>query len=199
MRQQHNQALIIFVKNPMLGTVKTRLAKTIGDEKALDIYHILTERTRNAVAKGHFQKFVFYANFVDLQDDWDNNSYQKYVQQGNDLGERMQHAFDFVLNLPNIEHACIIGSDCPKLDITHLNEAFEGLKNHDCVIGPALDGGYYLLGMNTLLPNVFQHKQWSTAEVLPSTLDDIQQLGKSYLLLPELSDLDTETDLYLLD
>ena len=195
----HRQGIIIFVKNPILGKVKTRLAKTVGDNKALAIYHQLLQLTHDAVICLPFRKFVFYSDFVDNQDIWENNSFQKDIQQGKDLGERMRNAFDLVLNEPLIERAVIIGSDCPQISPQFITKAFVALETHEVVIGPAQDGGYYLLGMKQLEITIFQNKPWSTSQLFIETIEELQKLKKSVYLLPSLSDLDEAKDLYLLD
>jgi glycosyltransferase A (GT-A) superfamily protein (DUF2064 family) len=89
----------------------------------------------------------------------------------------------------------IIGTDCPGLSSAHLARAFELLTSHDVVVGPAADGGYYLLGMNTLYPDFFRNKTWSTASVLSDTLADAARLGLRVVQLPTLHDVDTAEDL----
>ena len=88
----------------------------------------------------------------------------------------------------------IIGSDCPSLSPIIINEAFERLENDDIVIGPSSDGGYYLLGMSKLIPELFQHKKWSSDSVLADTIKDTVKLQKQYSFLTELSDIDTIED-----
>ena len=140
-------ALIIFIKNPELGKVKTRIARTTGDEKALDIYFQLSKITReNALLLRGVTCYLFYSDFVDSMDNWSNIIFQKKLQIQGDLGEKMQAAFAEILNLhPRV---CIIGSDCPLLSTDILNQAFMGLEKNDFVVGPSTDGGYYLLGMS---------------------------------------------------
>ena len=189
------KALIIFIKNPTLGKVKTRLAKTVGDEKALEIYLELTETTRkNAKILRGTNRYVFYSDFYDRDDEWPNSAFQKQVQSGDDLGERMFNAFSIILK--SNEKAVIIGSDCPTLTADILGNAFDALENHDFVVGPSTDGGYYLLGFGqqNLSDLVFKNMDWSTDKVLPTTLKRIEDAGKSVFLLPELTDVDEEKD-----
>lgn len=113
---------------------------------------------------------------------------------GADLGERMSNAFEIVLGNDSGK-AVIIGSDCPEMSTEVLEEAFRALDASDVVLGPATDGGYYLLGMRRFVPELFRDKQWSTPSVLTDTLSDAQRLGLSVRLLPALSDLDDEADL----
>jgi uncharacterized protein len=188
-------ALIIFIKNPALGKVKTRIARTVGDEKALEIYLELTEITRkNVLILRGPSRHVFYSDFYNHSDDWANNKFQKHVQSGDDLGERMANAFSDMLKTH--QNAVIIGSDCPTLTAEILESAFEQLKTHDFVVGPSTDGGYYLLGFgqNTGGDFVFKNMDWSTESVLPTTLKRIEENGKTVFLLPELTDVDEEKD-----
>ena len=189
------KALIIFIKNPALGKVKTRLAKTVGDEQALDIYLELTAMTRkNAKILRGVNRHVFYSDFYDRDDAWPNSAFQKQVQSGDNLGERMFNAFSTILK--SNEKAVIIGSDCPTLTAEILEKAFDALENHDFVVGPSTDGGYYLFGFGqqNLSNLVFKNMDWSTDKVLPTTLKRIEEAGKSVFLLPELTDVDEEKD-----
>jgi uncharacterized protein len=188
--------LIIFYRNPELGKVKTRLAKTMGDEKALAIYLRLAEHTRSICQELSLDKVVYYSHFVDTEDAWLNSSFQKKIQQGNDLGEKMQNAFagGFKIGYTSI---CIIGTDCFELTSKIIEQAFDQLKKHDTVIGPANDGGYYLLGMKKPTPELFQSKNWSTDSVARDTVNDFKRLGLSFVKLPSLTDVDEEKDLPL--
>ncbi|MDZ7877882.1 MAG: TIGR04282 family arsenosugar biosynthesis glycosyltransferase [Saprospiraceae bacterium] len=188
-------ALIIFIKNPALGKVKTRLARTVGDEKALDIYLELTDITRqNALQLVDVSCHVFYSDFINLTDEWANTFFTKHVQTGNDLGERMSNAFDSILKIH--KNALIIGSDCPTLTTEIMEQALVKLENHDFVVGPSTDGGYYLLGFGQKNLNsfVFENMDWSTDKVLSTTLKRIKQHKKTMYLLPPLTDIDEEKD-----
>lgn len=191
----YHQALLIFVKNPVLGRVKTRLAGQIGKDAALAVYQKLLRATHAATVDLPVRKFLFYSDFVELADDWEPHRYHKLVQQGTDLGERMQAAFELVLSDPATERAIIIGSDCPDLSQELLLKAFIALETHEFVVGPARDGGYYLLGMRKPTAEVFKNKRWSTGTVLAETLADIRRAGYHAYLLPQLSDVDEVADL----
>ncbi|MBL4625182.1 MAG: TIGR04282 family arsenosugar biosynthesis glycosyltransferase [Flavobacteriales bacterium] len=187
--------LIIFVRNPELGKVKTRLAKTLGDKRALEIYRDLLRYTNNITMGSSSDKAVFYSHFIDDYDGWSNVAYQKYVQEGGvDLGARMDNAFELMFD-KGYENVVIIGSDCLELTTDGLDEAFYALEEHDIVIGPAKDGGYYLLGMKKRHSEFFKNKKWSTENVFLDTLLDIRKLGLSYQVLDTLSDVDYEEDL----
>ena len=185
---------MIFIKNPQLGKAKTRLAKTLGDEMALEIYLKLLNYTRNLVLKMDCDRELHYSSFVDREDEWDNDDFLKEVQEGDGLGEKMQTAFEKAFKR-GYQRVIIIGSDCADLETRHLDAAFAALEDHDFVTGPALDGGYYLLGMKTDHPSIFQNKNWSTETVHADTLRDIQSLHKSHYQIAPLSDIDHESDL----
>ena len=186
------ETLIIFIKNPQLGKVKTRLAATVGDENALYIYKQLLHFTQKLSLSLKVSRALFYSDELNLEDDWSNDAFQKNVQEGNDLGARMKNAFQKVFL--KSKKAVIIGSDCAELTSEILQNAFDALEKNEFVIGPAKDGGYYLIGMNYFEPSVFENIEWSTDEVLPKTLEKIKNLGKNVFLLPALSDTDNEED-----
>lgn len=186
--------LIIFYRNPELGKVKTRLAAALGDAKALAIYLYLAAHTKTISENLRGDKVVFYSHYIVTEDNWNNDLYQKHIQSGIDLGERMLHAFrdGFKSGFHSI---CIIGTDCFELTSALLEEAFTKLQSYDAVIGPAKDGGYYLLGMNALHVEFFKDKLWSTSTVCAATIQDFQTLGLKYHELPTLSDVDEKPDL----
>jgi len=188
----YTNSLLIFIKNPVLGKVKTRLAVTIGDEQALAIYHELLRHTRETSLQIDAARFLYYSDHIDLDDDWNSADFNKKIQHGVDLGARMANAFEAALKTSS--KVVIIGSDCPLLEPVHLRMAFEKLEEYPLVIGPALDGGYYLLGMRNFFPTLFQDMTWSNAAVLTNTLERIKRLEQQYFLLPELPDVDTEED-----
>jgi len=190
--------LIIFFRNPVLGKVKTRLAATIGPEKALEVYHLLLERTQAITEPITCDKVVYYSDVVNKEDIWDNNIYKKEVQQGADLGEKMRQAFVQGFE-QGYKHICLIGSDCYELSDEVITEAFEKLQTVDLVLGPSLDGGYYLIGLKTFHPEFFENKRWSTDSVLQDTLHNAKIKKISFALLPTLTDVDEEKDLISID
>lgn len=189
-----DQLLIVFVKNPQLGKVKTRLAKTIGDNKALAIYNLLLQKTKDIVAPLPFDVQIYYSEFVDRADLWPSERFKKAIQIKGNLGEKMTNAFENAFKI-GYKNVCIIGSDCYDLDTPILQKAFKTLQQQDFVIGPSFDGGYYLLGMNALDTKLFQNKQWSTSSVFNDTMLDFNKSGKTYSCLVKLSDIDVEADL----
>ena len=184
--------LLIFTRNPELGKTKTRLAKAIGDEAALEIYKFLLDHTREVTQNLTCDKAVYYSVKIRENDIWNASVYQKHQQNGDDLGERMYNAFqDAFTN--NYEKVLIVGSDLYDLKPHHINNAFEKLNSNDVVIGPAEDGGYYLLGMRKLHSNIFENKEWGTSSVRKDTLNDLQNV--SVHLLETLNDIDVFDDI----
>jgi rSAM/selenodomain-associated transferase 1 len=168
-------ALIIFTRNPELGKGKRRLAATIGDTATLAIYIFLLDHTRSITSQLAVTKQVWYSEHIHKEDAWDNAVYDKYEQQGADLGERMQHAFETAFK--NHDKVIIVGSDMHDLTQADLEYAFKQLDRQDVVIGPATDGGYYLLGFNGRVPaGVFVNKEWGTDSVLKATLATLKDI-----------------------
>ena len=184
--------LLIFTRNPELGKAKTRLAKTIGEEKALEIYILLLQKTREITENLACDKAVYYSVKVRDNDLWDASIFQKHQQLGEDLGVRMENAFKKGFE-EGYENIVIVGSDLFDITSNHINEAFEKLNTNDVVIGPAEDGGYYLLGMTKNHPAIFKNKEWGTSSVRKDTLEDLKN-NKVYLL-NELNDIDVYDDL----
>jgi len=185
-------ALIIFTRNPELGKCKTRLAKVIGDEAALEIYKYLLNHTAEISKNIKADKFVFYSDDIKKEDLWNKDIFRKKLQYGTDLGARMENAFTELFQL-NYEKVIIIGSDLLDLNTKHVDDAFQLLETNELVIGPAKDGGYYLLGMKTLHLNVFKNKAWGTSTVFKETIKDVQ--NSNYALMTELNDIDTFEDI----
>ena len=184
--------LLIFTRNPELGKVKTRLAKDLGDQSALDIYKFLLGHTVAITEALPIIKEVHYSEKIYENDIWDASIYQKKQQVGEDLGDRMLHAFaeGFKNGYSNI---IIIGSDMYDITSEELMAAFKELDTKEFVIGPAEDGGYYLLGMHKLKPAIFVNKEWGTNTVLRETLKDLK--GENFSLLEEKNDVDYYSDI----
>lgn len=187
-------ALIIFVRNLEKGKVKKRLAKSIGDDKSLEVYKYLLEHTKDITVSCKYNLFVFYSHYIHINDVFDDNIFSKHLQEGNDLGEKMSNAFSKVFEL-GLKNICIIGSDCYELQTETLHQAFDKLHQNDVVLGPSRDGGYYLLGMKKLYTEFFINKDWGTSTVLNDTLQTINSLELTAAQLDELNDIDTIEDL----
>lgn len=186
--------MIIFVRNPVPGKVKTRLARNIGEEKALRIYRHLLDHTHRITLDLACDKFVFYADVLNENDLWENDRYHKKLQTGDDLGCRMLDAFSSLF-LSGYQKLIIIGSDCLELTTGIIERGFLQLEKQDVVIGPCPDGGYYLLGMKQNTPALFEGKTWSTPSVLADTIADCRERSLTYSLLPLLNDIDEEKDI----
>ena len=187
-------ALIIFVKNAILGKVKTRLADSVGAEKALRIYIELMQHTRDVTRTLTCDKLVYFSSYIPMSDlIWFGDEFQHRLQEGSDLGERMSRAFREVFE-EGYDRVIIIGSDCAELNESIVIRAYHELEDSDIVIGPATDGGYYLLGMNEYHPELFENKTWSTNSVFDETIQDMIDNGWIWQELPILSDIDTEED-----
>jgi uncharacterized protein len=196
MDKKKNDLLIIFYRNAEVGKVKTRLASTLGAPRALEIYIYLTEHTKQITESIEIDKVVFYSERVISNDLWPDTSYHKAVQHGMNLGEKMKHAFEKAFS-DGYKKVCIIGTDCLELTSEIIREGFDLLNTYDAVLGPAKDGGYYLLGMKKMHKTLFENKAWSTPSVAQDTIEDFRSLTLRFALLPELSDIDTVDDLPL--
>ncbi|MFZ1455093.1 MAG: TIGR04282 family arsenosugar biosynthesis glycosyltransferase [Saprospiraceae bacterium] len=196
MKGKNSDKLIIFIKNPIMGKVKTRIAAGCDDAQALTIYKKLLEITRKITNSLKVNKYLFYSDTISLNDDWDNDDYIKKQQTDSDLGHRMLHAFQTCFNAQSnfISKVIIIGSDCPYITPALIDNAFSVLDDHDIVIGPTLDGGYYLLGMKKLHQELFYNVNWSSETVFTSTLEKIKNSGLSYGQTELLNDIDTYED-----
>jgi len=188
--------LLIFTRNPELGKCKTRLAATIGDKPALAIYTFLLRHTLHITTPLSATKTVYYSESIWENDIWDPTIYKKRLQEGEDLGQRMSNAFKdgFAQGYKKI---VIIGSDMYDLSTDNLAHAFASLDKDDFVVGPAIDGGYYLLGMTRYTPSLFENKEWGSSSVLQDTLDNIK--GERISLLPPKNDIDYYEDLKGID
>jgi uncharacterized protein len=184
--------VLVFTRNPELGKVKTRLAASIGNENALEIYNYLLNHTKNVLQQVNATKYVFYSEKINKNDIWNNQLFEKKLQKGNDLGEKMKNAFE-VGFLSGFEKIAIVGSDLFDLEALDIETAFETLENNDVVIGPAKDGGYYLLGLKYMISNLFENKNWSTETVFDETVYDIKNL--KYHLLETKNDIDIIDDI----
>ncbi|MFT7587942.1 MAG: rSAM/selenodomain-associated transferase 1 [Limisphaerales bacterium] len=191
---EEKSALLIFIKNPEKGKVKTRLAKDIGDDAALEIYKKLLEHTRKVTEGVDVDRFLFYSDYVVRKDNFSEPIFRKYAQCHGDLGDRMSYAFSIPFK-SSYKKVVIMGSDCWSLTSQHIKDAFSALDNSDYVIGPANDGGYYLLGMKKWQRALFVDKAWSTDTVLEDTRAQIEKSGARLSLLEELNDIDNKTDL----
>ena len=184
--------LMVFVRNPQLGTVKTRLATTVGDKVALEIYIELMRHTAEVTHKVSADKKVFYSEKIEQHDVWTEMNFSKALQTKGTLGQRMENAFRTAFE-KGYKKVLIVGSDLYSLKTSHIEKALHQLDKKEVVIGPAQDGGYYLLGLKKNLPALFCNKSWGTSNLLKETLNDLKL--KSVFLMEPLNDIDNFEDL----
>ncbi|WP_216066351.1 TIGR04282 family arsenosugar biosynthesis glycosyltransferase [Pseudotamlana agarivorans] len=187
----NKELVIVFVKNIQLGKVKTRLAKTVGDDNAVKVYKALLEITENVTKNISADVCIHFSETLD-ETIWKNT--KKTIQHGEDLGARMKNAFKTSFE-KGYERIVLIGSDLPSLTTAHLNTALTKLKYNDIVFGPAEDGGYYLVGLSKMHDFIFENKPWSETHLLETTLNEIKTKKATYDVLETLNDIDTIEDL----
>jgi hypothetical protein len=186
----NKKALIVFVKAPIYGEVKTRIAQTAGDEIAAKIYRELLSYTLQLTSELNDISVFVYSNKV-----FQHSSFSKvFVQQGASLGDKMVNAFQEVFSL-GFDKAVLIGSDCLEIDRDTILESFNVLENFDVVINPVTDGGYCLIGMKEGLKPIFNGIEWSTEKVFGQTILLIKKVGLNFESLPMKSDIDYWEDL----
>ena len=187
-----DRALIVFTKNPVKGEVKTRLAKTVGEEKALEIFrellHIAYVNTKSLPC----DKYLYLSGSLD-ENLFDPGFFQK-IQEGINLGERMLNALSEILDT-GYERVILVGTDCPGLTRVIIKDAFNKLNDNDIVLGPAEDGGYYLVGLKEPIEYLFKDMRWGHQNVLSDTLKRIKENKHSYELVAKLIDIDDAGDL----
>ena len=184
--------LIVLAKNPVLGKAKTRIAKGVGDAKALSIYIELLEVVKTLTKQVNCDVAIYYSEYIDTLDNWSETA-KKYLQKTSpDLGERIFHALDEQLN--SYTSAIIIGSDCPYLTKRHISQAFDLLQTNDVVLGPSNDGGFYLMGINEMNQAIFKDVEWSTDSVASTILQNAERLDYSVATLESLTDIDEIED-----
>lgn len=187
------RALLIFTRNPVPGKCKTRLAATVGEKAALEIYLFLLRHTASVCAalKG-VDKLVYFSEPPANDAIWDPETFYHRVQEGDDLGLRMQRAFENAFKSGYTE-VIIIGSDLYDLSTSDLREAFDRFSGSEVVLGPAADGGYYLLGLKRIIPGIFENKAWGTGSVLEDTRADLKDTPTA--MLPLRNDVDRFEDI----
>ena len=186
-------ALIVFFRKPTLGKVKTRLATSVGDHKALKVYKALLNHTKEVTQDFQGDLYLYCAEELLFDIHW--NYTEIRLQRGIDLGQKMKNAFEDCFS-KGYKKVLIIGSDCPQITYELLNDASNSLDEYDSVLGPANDGGYYLLGFSKdIIESTFLNMKWSTETVFSETVRRIQNEERSCKILQELIDIDTYEDL----
>ncbi|MBD2293551.1 TIGR04282 family arsenosugar biosynthesis glycosyltransferase [Anabaena sphaerica FACHB-251] len=193
------QHLIIFTRYPEPGTTKTRLTPALGDVGAANLQKQMTEHTILQVKELQTISAItvevrFAGGNWELMQNWLGLGFVYQTQGEGDLGQRMMRSLADALG-SHAERVIIIGTDCPGINCHILTSAFEKLQLCDLVLGPALDGGYYLIGLRRVIPELFSQIPWGTAQVFPKTVEIAQQLNLSSIYLPTLADVDRPEDL----
>ncbi len=194
-KTKNSQVLIVFMKNLVLGQVKTRIGKELGDEEALVVYQQLVDYTIRMVRELNIETYIYFSEFMP-ENPIGNQGKTKYRVQskGGDLGTKMYDAFQE--QFQDYNQVVIIGSDCLQLTTDIIEKAFSSLDSHEAVIGPSLDGGYYLLGLSRFVEEVFLDIPWSSEQVLSRTISILENQGISFQILQPLKDIDHAADWY---
>jgi rSAM/selenodomain-associated transferase 1 len=188
------QQLIVFLKAPKPGGVKTRLAHTMGAEAACSAYRLLVETLFERIAGLSRVELRFTPDDAHRElESWRRNGWTSAPQGDGDLGERLNRAFHEAFAKGNTR-VLIIGSDCPEITVSDIDDAWNALESHDLVLGPAADGGYWLVGLREPQPTLFNEMPWSTGAVLPETLRRCEAAGLKAAVLRIRRDVDTEAD-----
>lgn len=194
------ELLIIFTRYPESGTTKTRMIPALGAEGAAKLQRQMTEHTlmqgKNLQNKIQSLSIAIYFAGGDrvLMTNWLGSDLVYHQQSEGDLGEKMKSALAESF-MAGFEKVIMIGTDCPDLDRFILDRAFQQLDRNDLVLGPTEDGGYYLIGLNRLIAELFIGISWSTAEVLAQTQAIASKLHLNVSYLPILHDIDRPEDL----
>ncbi|MCF6247249.1 MAG: TIGR04282 family arsenosugar biosynthesis glycosyltransferase [Desulfobacula sp.] len=191
-----NRAVIIFLRAPEKGHVKTRLSRSLNHDFVLDLYKSFAEDTLAAVKnQGEPHLYFWPPHKKTMLCGWLGDEYCFLPQKGDNLGQKMANAFKDVF-LKDIDQALLIGTDIPQLDSGIISLGFQILETKPAVVGPSSDGGYYLMGFNKkdFSEIIFQNIHWSTPTVLDQTLTSMKQISIEPGLLPLLTDIDTLSD-----
>ena len=191
---KRSSTLIIFTRYPEPGKTKTRLIPLLGEVEAARLQRYMTERTVSLGRQLQVNLEIhFFGGNRQLMANWLGRDLTYQEQIEGDLGAKMKAAFARAI-CQGSQKTIIIGTDCPDLDLAILNLAFQKLKDSELVFGPTEDGGYYLIGLRQIVPQLFDNIPWGTEKVLATTINAISSLNVSYSYLEPLQDLDRPED-----
>jgi rSAM/selenodomain-associated transferase 1 len=186
------------MKYPEVGKVKMRLAESVGENAAADLYRSFIQDTLTTVQSLNipYHIAVHPPESIEQFQQWLGPSYQFLQQKGMNLGERLQNGF-LTMFQKGYRQVIALASDCPDLPLEIVQNAVSSLQTHKVVIGPASDGGYYLIGFSNdfFIREVFEDISWSTETVFQETLSRIESVTNLVHILPKWSDIDTRSDL----
>ena len=199
----NKESLIIFTRYPEAGKAKTRLIPVLGAEGAADLHRQMTEYTISQGRQLQTERVVAVEVYFTGSDraafqNWLGSDLIYHPQGEGDLGSRMAQALENAFS-SGIDSVIIIGTDCPSLNAELIAEALQKLEQNDLVLGPATDGGYYLIGLRRLISELFVGINWGTSEVLQKTVEIANNLKLAVAYLTPLSDIDRPEDLEILD
>jgi rSAM/selenodomain-associated transferase 1 len=196
--KNNRKKVLVFVRVPESGRVKTRLVGRLDQEDVCGLYKCFVEDILGTLSKQGYDIVICHDPPEDRWEliSWLGLSFTFMPQNGASLGERMENAFAAVFS-EGVDQAVLIGSDLPDLDAGIIDEAFEALAIQDLVLGPAADGGYYLIGFNagSFSPKIFDGIPWGTNQVFHRTADFLTKNNLSMHILPKWQDIDTYDDL----
>jgi uncharacterized protein len=192
------RCILVFVRAPEIGKVKTRLANVIGDEAALRLYMDFVADELDMLRNLFFDVIICFYPYTERHsvESWLNHEFYFMAQHGDNLGQRMDHVFKEAFS-QGYKQALLIGSDLPNLPSSIILDAFDHLTRYDAVIGPSEDGGYYLIGFcdNSYCRETFMQIDWGTARVFEQTLLCFQKRYLNYHMLDKWRDIDDYKDL----
>ena len=201
MNKKEKNGVLVFIKSPETGKVKSRLSKSIDDETVVKIYKLFVQDILHKLEKNPDEKIICYypKNAIDDIKNWLGSDYLYIPQDGNNLGERLKNGF--IQGFQNgFSKLIAIGSDSPDLKLEFFLDTFKNLEYYDTVIGPCIDGGYYLIGFsnNSFYPKVFENIPWSTEKVYEKSIDSLNKADLKIYNLPVWQDVDTIENLFYL-
>jgi rSAM/selenodomain-associated transferase 1 len=190
--------LVVFARAPVLGAVKTRLVPPLSNEQALALHRALVEDTLERLTRvggNTLERWLCVSEPLTGQDALEIPPvWTLALQNGDDLGSRMESAFRDVLQ-EEPGRMLLLGSDSPTLPLEYVGQAFKALVDREVVLGPAEDGGYYLVGCSTFVPELFRGIDWGTDRVLSQSKEALSQANRKFTLLPAWYDVDSQEDL----
>jgi len=197
-RGTQSNALLVFMRFPRLGKVKTRLARSLGDDKATEFYRLCSHAVLDEILQlsREVEKYIYLAEPINEYEmkQLAGLEFKISIQEGKNLGQRLCGAFSKAFD-SGLRKVAIVASDVPDLSTRIMEQAISSLDNTDVVIGPCYDGGYYLIGMKELHVELFNGISWGTNRVYRQTLDAAKENGLTVGQLPILIDIDTEANL----